>query len=139
VQYSLCMLLNEYEHPCNRSPTWYDFILYKLHYILYKNTKNWLIFGIFVGRRIVGGSLIGGIAETQEMLDFCGKHNITCMTQKIPISYVNTAMERLIKNDVKYRFVIDIGNTLTNENDIGNTITEKNDIGNTPTDEKGSA
>ena len=93
----------------------------------------------FVGRRIVGGSLIGGIAETQEMLDFCGKHNITCMTEKIPISYVNTAMERLIKNDVKYRFVIDIGNTLTDESDIGNTITEKNDIGNTKTDEKDSA
>ena len=73
------------------------------------------------------------------MLDFCGKHNITCMTEKIPISYVNTAMERLIKNDVKYRFVIDIGNTLTDQNDIGNTITDNNDIGNTPTNEKDSA
>lgn len=139
MQYSLCMLLNVYEHPCNRSPTWYDSLLYKLHYILYKNTKNWLTWIFFVGRRIIGGSLIGGIAETQEMLDFCGKHNITCMTEKIPISYVNRAMERLIKNDVKYRFVIDIGNTLTDQNDIGNTITDKKDIGNTPTDEKDSA
>lgn len=70
------------------------------------------------------------------MLDFCGKHNITCMTEKIPISYVNTAMERLIKNDVKYRFVIDIENTLTDENDIGNTITDTNAIGNTLTERR---
>lgn len=93
----------------------------------------------FVGRRFVGGSLIGGIAETQEMLDFCGKHNITCMTEKIPISYVNTAMERLIKNDVKYRFVIDIGNTLTDKNAIENPPTDKNGTENTTTDEKDSA
>ena len=82
------------------------------------------------------------------MLDFCGKHNITCMTEKISISYVNTAMDRLIKNDVKYRFVIDIGNSLTDEIEIGNittdenaiknTLTDKNDIGHTPSDEKDS-
>ncbi|KAG0588411.1 hypothetical protein KC19_2G241100 [Ceratodon purpureus] len=70
---------------------------------------------VIFGRRFVGGSLIGGVAETQEMLDFCGKNNITCMIEKIPMSYVNTAMERLQKNDVKYRFVIDIENTLTSE------------------------
>jgi D-arabinose 1-dehydrogenase-like Zn-dependent alcohol dehydrogenase len=46
------------------------------------------------------------------MLDFCGEHNITCMIEKIPASYVNTAMERLAKADVKYRFVLDIANTL---------------------------
>ncbi len=59
---------------------------------------------------------MGGIKETQEMLDFCGEHNITCMIEKIPISYINTAMERLAKVDVKYRFVIDIGNSLKSEN-----------------------
>lgn len=68
------------------------------------------------------------------MLDFCGKHNITCMTEKISMSYVNTAMERLIKNDVKYRFVIDIGNSLTDEIDIGNIKTDENAIKNTLTD-----
>ncbi len=67
-------------------------------------------------RRFVGGSGVGGIKETQEMLDFCGEHNITCMIEKIPISYINTAMERLAKVDVKYRFVIDIGNSLKSEN-----------------------
>jgi D-arabinose 1-dehydrogenase-like Zn-dependent alcohol dehydrogenase len=56
--------------------------------------------------------LIGGIAETQEMLDFCGVHNITCMIEKIPITYTNSAMDRLMKSDVKYRFVIDIENSL---------------------------
>jgi D-arabinose 1-dehydrogenase-like Zn-dependent alcohol dehydrogenase len=66
-------------------------------------------------RRYVGGSAIGGIKETQEMLDFCGEHNITCLIEKIPISYINTAMERLDKADVKYRFVIDIANSLKSE------------------------
>ena len=59
------------------------------------------------GRRCVGGSLIGGVKETQEMLDFCGEHNISCMIERISIDYVNTALERLVKGDVKYRFVID--------------------------------
>ena len=61
---------------------------------------------------MVGGSLIGGVKETQEMLDFCGEHNITCEIEKIPIDYLNTAMKRLEKSDVKYRFVIDIADTL---------------------------
>jgi len=65
-----------------------------------------------VGRKIVGGSLIGGIKETQEMMDFAAKHNVKPDIEVIPIDYVNTAMERLLKADVKYRFVIDIGNTL---------------------------
>jgi len=60
------------------------------------------------GRKMVAGSAIGGIQETQEMLDFCGKNNIACMIEKLPISECNTAMERLDKNDVKYRFVLDI-------------------------------
>ena len=64
------------------------------------------------GRKIVGGSCIGGLKETQEMIDFAAKHNITADIEVIPIDYVNTAMERLVKADVRYRFVIDIGNTL---------------------------
>jgi cinnamyl-alcohol dehydrogenase len=65
-----------------------------------------------VGRKIVAGSLIGGIKETQEMIDFAAKHNVKPDIEIIPIDYVNIAMERLLKADVKYRFVIDIGNTL---------------------------
>jgi uncharacterized zinc-type alcohol dehydrogenase-like protein len=52
--------------------------------------------------------LIGGIAETQEMLDFCGQHNITSDIELIPMQKINEAYERLIKSDVKYRFVIDM-------------------------------
>jgi len=65
------------------------------------------------GRKFVGGSAIGGIKETQEMLEFCGKHNITCMIENIPIDYVNTAMERLAKGDVKYRFVINVAESFS--------------------------
>jgi D-arabinose 1-dehydrogenase-like Zn-dependent alcohol dehydrogenase len=64
------------------------------------------------GRKIVGGSCIGGMKETQEMVDFAAKHNITADIEVIPIDYVNTAMERLAKADVRYRFVIDVGNSL---------------------------
>ncbi|PSB47137.1 NAD(P)-dependent alcohol dehydrogenase [Chamaesiphon polymorphus] len=60
------------------------------------------------GRRSLSGSLIGGIKETQEMLDFCGKHNITSDIELIPIQKINEAYDRLVKNDVKYRFVIDM-------------------------------
>jgi uncharacterized zinc-type alcohol dehydrogenase-like protein len=59
-------------------------------------------------RRHVAGSLIGGIAETQEMLDFCGKHNIVSDVEMIAASDINDAYERMLKSDVKYRFVIDI-------------------------------
>ncbi|MFI4937450.1 MAG: NAD(P)-dependent alcohol dehydrogenase [Candidatus Berkiellales bacterium] len=59
-------------------------------------------------RRKIGGSLIGGLAETQEMLDFCGKHNITCDVEMIPIQKLAEAYDRTIKSDVKYRFVIDM-------------------------------
>jgi uncharacterized zinc-type alcohol dehydrogenase-like protein len=65
-------------------------------------------FSLLMGRRNLAGSLIGGIAETQEMLDFCGKHNITADVEVIPIQKVNEAYERLIKSDVKYRFCIDM-------------------------------
>ena len=61
---------------------------------------------------MVAGSSIGGLKETQEMIDFAAKHNITADIEVIPIDYLNTAMERLGKADVRYRFVIDIGNTL---------------------------
>ena len=65
-------------------------------------------FGLLFGRRSLSGSLIGGIAETQEMLDFCGAHNITSDVEVIPIQKVNEAYERLLKSDVKYRFSIDM-------------------------------
>jgi uncharacterized zinc-type alcohol dehydrogenase-like protein len=66
------------------------------------------VFNLIFGRRQFAGSLIGGIRETQEMLDFCGKHNITSDIELIPIQKINEAYERLIKGDVKYRFVIDM-------------------------------
>jgi len=59
-------------------------------------------------RRSLSGSPIAGIAETQEMLDFCGKHNITADVEVIPIQKINEAYERLLKSDVKYRFSIDM-------------------------------
>ncbi len=65
-------------------------------------------FALLFGRRSLSGSLIGGIPETQEMLDFCGKHNITADVEVIPIQKVNEAYERLVKSDVKYRFSIDM-------------------------------
>ena len=61
---------------------------------------------------MVAGSGSGGLKETQEMIDFAAKHNITADIEVIPIDYLNTAMERLVKADVRYRFVIDIGNTM---------------------------
>eukprot|EP00268_Persea_americana_P066640 TRINITY_DN909_c0_g1_i1.p1 TRINITY_DN909_c0_g1~~TRINITY_DN909_c0_g1_i1.p1 ORF type:complete len:361 (-),score=59.02 TRINITY_DN909_c0_g1_i1:639-1721(-) len=70
------------------------------------------VFPLILGRKTVAGSSIGGIKETQEMIDFAAKHNITADIEVIPMDYVNTAMERLAKADVRYRFVIDIGNTL---------------------------
>ena len=65
-------------------------------------------FGLIMGRRSLSGSNIGGIAETQEMLDFCGAHGITADVEVIPIQKVNEAYERLLKSDVKYRFSIDM-------------------------------
>jgi len=71
-------------------------------------------FGLIMGNRNLSGSMIGGIPETQEMLDFCGKHNITSDVEVIPIQKVNEAYERLLKADVKYRFSIDMA-SLKNE------------------------
>jgi uncharacterized zinc-type alcohol dehydrogenase-like protein len=70
-------------------------------------------FGLIFGRRSLSGSLIGGIAETQEMLDFCGAHNITADVEVIPIQKVNEAYDRLLKSDVKYRFTIDMASLKT--------------------------
>jgi uncharacterized zinc-type alcohol dehydrogenase-like protein len=66
-------------------------------------------FSLIMGRRSLAGSAIGGIRETQEMLDFCGEHGITSDIERIPIQRINEAYERLLKSDVKYRFVIDMG------------------------------
>jgi alcohol dehydrogenase (NADP+) len=63
---------------------------------------------LIMGRKRVAGSLIGGIKETQEMLDFCGKHNIVSDVEMIPMQEINKAYERVQDNDVKYRFVIDM-------------------------------
>lgn len=65
-------------------------------------------FSLIFGRRTLSGSPIGGIPETQEMLDFCGEHHITADVEVIPIQQVNEAYDRLLKSDVKYRFSIDM-------------------------------
>ncbi len=65
-------------------------------------------FNLIMQRRSLAGSLIGGIKETQEMLDFCAEHNITSDVEMINASEINTAYERMMKSDVKYRFVIDM-------------------------------
>src|SRR5271157_5250926 len=65
-------------------------------------------FGLLFKRRQLAGSIIGGLRETQEMLDFCAEHGITCDIEQIKIQQINQAYERLLKSDVKYRFVIDM-------------------------------
>ena len=66
------------------------------------------VFSLLLPRRQLAGSLIGGIAETQEMLDFCGKHDVVCDIELIRMDQINEAYERMLKSDVKYRFVIDM-------------------------------
>src|SRR6185295_15494703 len=66
------------------------------------------VFGLIFGRRSFSGSPIGGLAETQEMLDFCGQHNITADVEVIGVDGINDAYERMLKSDVKYRFSIDM-------------------------------
>jgi uncharacterized zinc-type alcohol dehydrogenase-like protein len=61
-----------------------------------------------MGRKRIAGSLIGGIAETQEMLDFCGEHNIVSDIELIKMQDINEAYDRVVASDVKYRFVIDM-------------------------------
>ena len=68
---------------------------------------------LIFGRRSIAGSLVGGIKETQEMLDFCGQHNIVSDIELINIQDINHAYERMQASDVKYRFVIDIGQSLS--------------------------
>lgn len=63
---------------------------------------------LIINRKNISGSLIGGIAQTQEMLDYCGRNNITSDVELIPIQKINEAYERVLKNDIKYRFVIDM-------------------------------
>ena len=65
-------------------------------------------FSLLMKRRSLAGSAIGGLPETQEMLNFCGKHGITADIEIIPIQKINEAYERMLKSDVKYRFVIDM-------------------------------
>jgi alcohol dehydrogenase (NADP+) len=65
-------------------------------------------FNLIMQRRTIAGSLIGGIKETQEMLDFCAEHNIVSDVEMIRMDEINTAYERMMKSDVKYRFVIDM-------------------------------
>ena len=65
-------------------------------------------FSLIIGNKRLAGSLIGGIAETQEMLDYCGAHEIVSDVEVIPIQKINEAYERMLKGDVRYRFVIDI-------------------------------
>lgn len=64
--------------------------------------------GIIMGRKRIAGSLIGGIGETQEMLDFCGEHDIVCDIELIRMQEINEAYDRVVDSDVKYRFVIDM-------------------------------
>lgn len=71
---------------------------------------------LILGRKSVAGSVIGGIAETQEMLDFCGQHNITSDIELIKIQDINGAYERMLKSDVKYRFVIDLASLKVSAN-----------------------
>ncbi|THF98225.1 hypothetical protein TEA_000434 [Camellia sinensis var. sinensis] len=71
------------------------------------------LIGLLKWRKLIAGSISGGLKETQEIIDFAAKHNIVADVEVIPMDYVNTAMKRLAKGDIRYRFVIDIGNTLT--------------------------
>ena len=66
------------------------------------------VFGLILRRRSIAGSLIGGIRETQEMLDFCAGHGLVSDIELIPMNYINTAYDRMLKSDVRYRFVIDM-------------------------------
>ena len=64
--------------------------------------------GLLFGRKKIAGSIIGGIRETQEMLDFCSEHNVVADIEMIGLREIDQANERLLKNDVRYRFVIDL-------------------------------
>lgn len=68
---------------------------------------------MFTGVKSIIGSVDGNVKETQEMLDFAAEHDMSANVEIIPIEYINTAMELLDKDDVRYRFVVDVENTLT--------------------------
>ncbi|OIW18184.1 hypothetical protein TanjilG_31304 [Lupinus angustifolius] len=70
-------------------------------------------FPLVMGRKLIGGSTLGGLKETQDMLDFCGKHSIVADIELIKIDQINTAIERIVNSDVKYRFVVDVANSLS--------------------------
>jgi uncharacterized zinc-type alcohol dehydrogenase-like protein len=67
-----------------------------------------MVFPLIFRRRAIAGSLIGGVPETQEMLDFCAKHNIVSEVEVIKMQEIENAYERMLKSDVKYRFSIDM-------------------------------
>jgi uncharacterized zinc-type alcohol dehydrogenase-like protein len=71
------------------------------------------VFSLIMKRRSLAGSMIGGIPETQEMLDFCAKHGIVADIEMIRADEINEAYERMLKGDVKYRFVIDSASLAT--------------------------
>ena len=71
--------------------------------------------GLIFGQKNISGSLIGGIKETQEMMNFCGEHNIIPDTELIHIQNINEAYQRVMKSDVKYRFVIDMSSLKSEE------------------------
>jgi uncharacterized zinc-type alcohol dehydrogenase-like protein len=73
-------------------------------------------FSLSIARRSLAGSVIGGIQQTQEMLDFCSNNNISCNIELIPIQKVNEAYQRVLNSDVRYRFVIDVKNSLKCKN-----------------------
>jgi len=85
-------------------------------------------FSLIPSRRSFAGSLIGGIAETQEMLDFCAKHNITADIELITIDQINEAYERLLKSDVRYRFVIDMASLRNQPDAMQSTHRPKNKL-----------
>jgi uncharacterized zinc-type alcohol dehydrogenase-like protein len=66
------------------------------------------VFSLITNRRSLAGSGIGGLPETQEMLDYCAEHGISSDIEMIDIAYINEAYERMLKSDVRYRFVIDM-------------------------------
>lgn len=96
------VIFTNYDSEMDQSLFWIDLIL--------GNTIS--NYDILTGRKLVGGSDIGGMKETQEMLDFCAEHGIAADIELIRMEDVNKAMERLTKSDVRYRFVIDVANSL---------------------------
>jgi len=76
------------------------------------------VFNLILKRRQLAGSLIGGIRETQEMLDFCAEHDIVSDIELIPMQDINEAYERMLKGDVKYRFVIDMSTLAADETQV---------------------